>query len=970
MKKITKLVLIPIMGVMFIFLSGREVRASHLLGADLSWTCVGKDSFLVTVVIYRDCNGIPLGTPHIPIRCIGTGQTINTLSITKPAPIDITPLCESSCTRCQSTSCSFPYGIEKYVCTKLAVLSGAGSCCKVSLVYQECCRNGTITTGAANANFYVDAEMDRCVSPCYNSPRFTNPPLAIICESQDFVFNNGVVDDNVDSNGGLMDSIAYEWTQPMTGSGSYTTWTGQYAYDHPVFYWGFKNANLPFPRGFHLNKSNGDISFRPMKVEQTVMSIKVSQWRKINGQMTNIGFIKRDLQIAVISCSSNRPPFLSGQNYKEVYAGDTVSFEFSTNDGDTDNILNISWNNAIASANWSDNNGSVSHPTGYLSWCPGKEKISTIPYLFTVTVKDNNCPVSGNAIKGFQILVSPKASGKLRFQQTSCDTFLLEAYDLENVRSINWYVNQKRLSSINPFPFHINKADKYVITLELLGKGSPIYLYDTIDLTGFIDANLPADTVLCKGDSIGIHSNVLHAQGTVKYKWSTGDTASFIQLPPLYNDTVIYLEVQDSVFCHTDSMLIKVDQFNLSVTQDQITCPGVPSLLKASPLFDEGQAVTSFYWFDISCSCPKGYDSTLSVYQSGTFVCSVVNNFGCTAADTVKALFYSKPDIIFSSIADKCLNEADFSLVPYSYPKGGYWNSQEQGLVSNDTFLISKATVNEYMLLYSYTDTLTGCSNTDKTTVKVKDFPKINVLKEISYCDEDRLIDLFNHVAPAGGVWNTSHPGVVNTHFFNPHQAASSSLKLSYRIDSTNGCSNTLLLDYNINPAPKVDFTVDSLQGYPPLMVNFSNLSSISSGSLAYLWYFGDGDSSFLENPAHTYQTHGKYDVRLIAISDSFCLAENNKAAFVEVFNAIADDPADKTIRIYPNPVQNKVYIESSRELEEVVMYNSLGEKVMEIKAGHNNKLIIDCSFLPSGLYLMNVIVRDGSAKVFKLISE
>ena len=954
---------------LFLLFTG-EAKASQLSGAEFSWTCVGKDSFMVTVVIYQNCSGTPIGTPNIPIRCLTTGQSFTTLAIAKPTPVDITPFCPSGCSQCSNSGCTFAYGVQKYVCTKLAVLSSAISCCKVSMSFQECCRPPSITTGASSQNFYTDAELDRCVSPCDHSPRFTNPPITIICEAQDFVFNHGIVDDNVDSSGGLLDSLFFEWTQPMTGSTTFTPWTGQYAYDHPIYYWGFKNAALPSPRGFFLDRNTGDIRFRPMKVEQTVMCIKVSQWRRINGKMTNIGFVKRDLHIIVISCPNNNQPSLSYPYYKGVYAGDTVKFQITTYDADQDDTLNISWNNVIQGANWTDNSGTVKHPMGNLIWVPGKAQISAIPYMFTATVQDEKCPLNGRATRSYQIVVSPKPEGKLRFLQTSCDTFLLEAYDLENVKSLKWYANNMLLSSENPYSFHVSKSDKYIIKLELLGELSPVYVYDTIDLSGFIDANLPADTVLCKGDSISIHSSVLHAQGTVKYKWSNGDTASSIQLPPLYNDTVIYLEVQDTVYCHTDSMLIKIDQFDVTISQDNIPCPGFSSVLRVTPFFDEGQQVKTYYWLDLSCSCSKGFDDSIQIYEKGIFTCKLVNELGCSVTDTFVAKYHDKPQITLSTIPDKCLNEADFSLYDFALPTGGKWYGQDTAVVENNVFLLSKATAKPYMIFYKYIEYPTGCINSDKITFNVKDYPKINVLKEISSCDEDRLIDLFDYVSPAGGVWNTSHPGVVNTHFFNPHLAASSSLKLSYRIDSTNGCSNTLLLDYNINPAPKVDFTVDSVQGYPPLKVNFSNLSSISSGPLAYLWYFGDGDSSFLENPAHTYQTHGKYDVRLIAISDSLCMAENNKPAFVEVFNAIADDPADKTIRIYPNPAQDNVYIESCRELEEVVMYNSLGEKVMEIKAGHNNKLVIDCSLLPSGLYLMNVFVIDGHVKVFQLISE
>ncbi|MBL6964731.1 MAG: hypothetical protein ISR55_12985, partial [Bacteroidetes bacterium] len=302
-------------GLLFSF----QTKASHMMGSDITWTCIGQDSFLIKLVIYRDCNGIPLSAATIPIKCATTGQSVTTVSIAKPGPVDITPTCGASCTRCQSSGCSFPYGIEQYTFTKLVVLSSAGSCCKLVLSYSMCCRNGAITT-ATPGNFYIDALLDRCITPCDNSPTFTNPPIAIICIGQDFVFNHGVVDVDVNSSGGLIDSLSYEWTNPLASANGNIAYKGQYAYNKPIYFWGFPNVNLPSPRGFHLDPVTGDISFRPMKIEVTIMALKITEWRND----TMIGQVRRDIQIIVISCPNNNAPVLSGPYYKSVCATQTV----------------------------------------------------------------------------------------------------------------------------------------------------------------------------------------------------------------------------------------------------------------------------------------------------------------------------------------------------------------------------------------------------------------------------------------------------------------------------------------------------------------------------------------------------------------------------------------------------------------------------------------------------------------------
>ncbi len=64
-------------------------------------------------------------------------------------------------------------------------------------------------------------------------------------------------------------------------------------------------------------------------------------------------------------------------------------------------------------------------------------------------------------------------------------------------------------------------------------------------------------------------------------------------------------------------------------------------------------------------------------------------------------------------------------------------------------------------------------------------------------------------------------------------------------------------------PAPVAVFDGSPRSGLVPLAVTFENLST---GTISgYKWYFGDGDSSTVQNPTHTYTLAGTYEVTLIA---------------------------------------------------------------------------------------------------------
>jgi PKD repeat protein len=80
--------------------------------------------------------------------------------------------------------------------------------------------------------------------------------------------------------------------------------------------------------------------------------------------------------------------------------------------------------------------------------------------------------------------------------------------------------------------------------------------------------------------------------------------------------------------------------------------------------------------------------------------------------------------------------------------------------------------------------------------------------------------------------------------------------------------------DANPNQPASADFTADPLIGDPPLTVTFRDLSYGKADT--YLWSFGDGSTSTLQNPVHTYFVPGSYSVSLL-VSNSY--GSNRKTA-------------------------------------------------------------------------------------------
>lgn len=89
-------------------------------------------------------------------------------------------------------------------------------------------------------------------------------------------------------------------------------------------------------------------------------------------------------------------------------------------------------------------------------------------------------------------------------------------------------------------------------------------------------------------------------------------------------------------------------------------------------------------------------------------------------------------------------------------------------------------------------------------------------------------------------------------------------------ITDVNGCTDdTIRTSFIYISKPHAQFKMsDSISVCPPLVVNFTNLSS---GAVSYNWDLGDGSSSVLVNPTNMYLSPGLYNVVLVVTDGLGC---------------------------------------------------------------------------------------------------
>lgn len=829
MKKI-----LPFLLLLFFSWVSNPLKASDIMGADMSYKCLGNDSFEFTTVVYKDCNAnwsIPANTYNLSISaansCNFTTMQANPVLVSCQ---DITPVCGTSCTKCQSScnssssnsGCSFAYGIEKLT-FKVTVFLGNTSCCKFNVGYiGNSTRNYATTTCCNSDIFYTYLELDRCVTPCNNSPQLTNDPVGILCAGQDFSFNNGALD-TIDG-----DSLSFELAPALKGPGQNATYFQNFTFQRPLSFLGFPNTNSNKPAGFHLDPSSGDLEFRPTRANEiAVVVIKIKEWRKINGTWTVIGETRRDMQYIIVACT-NKVPTITPQSPAKACSGQQVCVPIVTNDQDRNDTTMISWNGGITGATFTHNNGQARLAQGQVCWTPTDADVSSVPYTFTAKVWDDACPLKGQSIRSFQIIVyeSPKTNtsynilncGRVSFNSTPTKNFGTLQYSWTFRDSLG---NSLRSSSKKQDTIQLPPG-KIIITHTVTSTVPCQTPYiDTIIVPPYVNVNLPADTLLCEGSSISLTAVGTGGSPGYTYQWSTSSsqTSNNIQLTP-NSDTTIRVFITDQQNC-TNSDSIKINLSPLppvNIGSDNRIC------FNQTALFDAGNdsMTLSYLWF------PSGDTTrTVNLNSNGNIIARVTDSVGCSNYDTA-VLNVNYININAGSDRDLCRN--DTVQLQANGADNYNWVLASNGQnVSNDRVYtyIAAAPATFYVRGIKTESGLT-CENFDTLNVGIKELPVIN-LRTQNICEDYDNFDLSSLIINptlTTGFWFSR----VNTAFIQGTSTFKTSIaganpapghEVFYRVTDNQGCTNTQRTFLQVRPKPTLNVKDSTIcSNIPSLRLN------------------------------------------------------------------------------------------------------------------------------------------------------
>jgi PKD repeat protein len=516
--------------------------------------------------------------------------------------------------------------------------------------------------------------------------------------------------------------------------------------------------------------------------------------------------------------------------------------------------------------------------------------------------------------------------------------------------------------------------------------------------------NIGPDSSICPGDTVLLDAG-FHNGAT--YVWQNGATTQDFAAT---TQGVFYVEITDSAGCQkTDSMHLTIYiPPSLSLGNDTTVCANTPMVLNAG----NGPTGTTYQWNTASTT------QVLVVTSSGSYSASVTTPGGCAAIDTIVINHFPAPGVNLGPNFVACGTytlDAGAGGTTYAWNTGANTQSitsssagtfavtvtnqfgcQESdnisvtmGLVptvalgpnqllcngqtatlnagnSGSTFLWSTGANQQSITVSSpgtYIVNVTnpqGCTGRDTTIIDVSSL-LVNLGPNTNICDNGtRVLDAGNPGMTY--LWST---GATT-------QTITTALAGTYSVTVTDplGCDagDVIILTQVPGVYGAIGGPATSNLFFP---VQFNDLST--GGPTTWQWLFGDGLTSTLQNPTHTYAALGTYTVTLI-VSDGFCRDTVTQQIDVNNYVGLADADFATAFDLYPNPSTGifHLYLELIKRSDlEIGVMDMHGRTVYneQVRRAQIYQGDIDLSALSKGVYIMSL--KAGDRKIFhKLVIQ
>lgn len=657
--------------------------ANHYMGSHMMYQYLGNKKYKIISKVYRDCRGNAFSSSNPSFGVFAGTNNSNgcgssTISFTRTAIRDVTPICSTATKPCSPSNTSASGdGLEEHTyeatvdfgVTPLSNFVNKSSCCEVTFytMFAGSCSGSTCTDDHFS---FVTINICNIQKTAYhngfnNSTLLTGLPKLFACCNQAYYFSPGLLD-TLDHDSMTCQLVPTICSLPNTSC----YYSSPFSYKYPFTPYCIPtgtvkctpNPGADPPKGFYFDTITGDIVFTPTQcTEVAFVDFEVREYRKdSSNNWIWIGTSHPSFQIVVRDdCGYNKAPIISANFINKVCAGDKICFNIKTTDATfspyqtVPDTLKLTWNSGIPGGVFKIKDTTAKEKEAEFCWQTNNTDASEVSSRFSVVVTDQHCGKTAVSSRGFLVRVYPRSKGKLNISKGPCGSLYLDCTKDSNFYGAATYQWELK-DSYGGLLFTSNKKSDtityikkgvYFVSLRLNGPGNcPNSYYDTLFMPELPKVALGKDTFACDRSNFVVAPQSIHfATSPYKYEWTRRynptvfDTNATTTINLFAHDTGVILRVTDSNHCvFRDTILIQWKPLPIvNAGADKYVCS------YDSVVFDAQHADTVDYlWSDGSVTekiwahLPGYY--TLRVTERD-YHCSAYDTVKLTVNDTVKA---------------------------------------------------------------------------------------------------------------------------------------------------------------------------------------------------------------------------------------------------------------------------------------------------------------------------------------------
>ena len=306
----------------------------------------------------------------------------------------------------------------------------------------------------------------------------------------------------------------------------------------------------------------------------------------------------------------------------------------------------------------------------------------------------------------------------------------------------------------------------------------------------------------------------------------------------------------------------------------------------------------------------------------------------------------SQPVVVPQAISDTvCLgNSALMYIDPIQNASYNWYSSASGGTLVNVGTSLAFATLLQDTTLYVST-LLNGCSSGRvPITAAIGPPPVVNLGNDTSFCESIPLtLDALN---PGGTfTWSTGDSTQIIT-------VTNQSGKYWVEVDKY--CITSDTIEVNVSPKAFVSgisfVRMDNTYNFIA-----SNVQNVDN----FLWMFGDGDTSTLANPTHTYSHSVNAALLVKLVVSNTC---GTDTAFRTVPTSVSGPMVQEDgVLMFPNPARDRLFIKcETSKIKAVHIIGTTGNIVLSEEIQRQSKAELDISRLSIGSYIVRLQTDNG----------